>query len=241
MPLYFFALLLAILLFPLLLWQGKKVRKNVLRLPIASGETTGFCGEGKILQLMVIGESTVAGVGARTQEAALTGQIAHFLAKKSNAQIQWKAVGKNGITIQEVSLLLIEKQDIRKADFIVIALGANDVFRLRNPVQWLFYLMQLIDKVRDISSNVPILIAGIPPVGHFTAIPQPLRFILGLCASSLKNITTKWAEKQVNLEYSSTLFPVAPQYLSKDGIHPSEFAYQVWGEKLAEELSQLRS
>ncbi len=236
MFLYFFALFSAILFFPLLLWQGKKVKKNVLRLPIASGEAYGVCGKGEVLHLIVLGESTVAGVGARTQESALAGQIAHYLAQKANAQIHWQAIGKNGVTIKEFSSEILDTQEIRKVDFVVIALGANDVFRLHSPKHWLAYLTQLTEKVRGMTENSVILLANIPPVGSFTAIPQPLRFILGLCASALDNATKKWAKKQLYLSYSQAIFPAEPQYLSIDGIHPSELAYQVWGEKLAEEL-----
>jgi hypothetical protein len=67
---------------PFLYWQGWRTRKKVGRLPDAGGETSGHFGECGMpggLNLLAIGESTVAGVGAGTHAEALAGQLARFL------------------------------------------------------------------------------------------------------------------------------------------------------------------
>ena len=54
---------------PLLFLQGQYTRRKVGLLPEAAGEKTGISGEGESpAKLFVIGESTVAGLGARTHE-----------------------------------------------------------------------------------------------------------------------------------------------------------------------------
>ncbi len=51
------------LLFPVLLYQGRRARKNTPRLPEAQGSPSGHYGEGTPdLRLLVIGESTAADV-----------------------------------------------------------------------------------------------------------------------------------------------------------------------------------
>lgn len=63
------------LLFPVLLYQGKRARKNTPRLPEAQGSPSGHYGEGQPdLRLLVIGESTAAKVGVITHEQGLVGQ-----------------------------------------------------------------------------------------------------------------------------------------------------------------------
>ncbi|WP_236040775.1 hypothetical protein [Marinobacter nauticus] len=52
------------LLFPVLLYQGKRTRRVTPRLPEATGDYAGQYGEGEpVFRLLVLGESTAAGVG----------------------------------------------------------------------------------------------------------------------------------------------------------------------------------
>ena len=60
---------------PFLYLQGQYTRWKVGVLPDAAGPTTGGTGEGDAATLFVIGESTVAGLGARSHEAALPGNL----------------------------------------------------------------------------------------------------------------------------------------------------------------------
>ena len=51
------------LLFPVLLYQGKRTRRVTPRLPEATGDCAGQYGEGEpLFRLLVLGESTAAGV-----------------------------------------------------------------------------------------------------------------------------------------------------------------------------------
>ncbi|MBA4186206.1 MAG: hypothetical protein H0X49_19690, partial [Acidobacteria bacterium] len=63
---YIFGGIIILPFVPFLYWQGQRVRKQVGRLPDATGETVGQFGEAtETLNLLAIGESTVAGVGAK--------------------------------------------------------------------------------------------------------------------------------------------------------------------------------
>src|SRR5262245_23079188 len=93
---------------PLLYLLGQHTRRKIGLLPEAAGDTTGIVGEGAdSVELLVIGESTVAGLGARTHEMALAGQFAHRLAKRIGKQVKWLAIGKNGVTAKRTTLELL--------------------------------------------------------------------------------------------------------------------------------------
>ena len=67
--------------------------------PDAAGERHGRYGEeDEAAKLFVIGESTVAGLGARTHELALAGQFAKYLSEHLGRSVKWKVIGKNGVT-----------------------------------------------------------------------------------------------------------------------------------------------
>lgn len=65
------------LLFPVLLYQGKRARRTTPRLPEAGGAPCGQYGEGApARRVLVIGESTAAGVGVETHDQGLASQLA---------------------------------------------------------------------------------------------------------------------------------------------------------------------
>ncbi|MGI8555982.1 MAG: SGNH/GDSL hydrolase family protein, partial [Pyrinomonadaceae bacterium] len=119
---------------PFLYLQGQYVRRKVGLLPDAKGEKTGHYGAGEnFVKLLVIGESTVAGLGARTHETALAGQFAKFLSRRLEKGVRWSAVGKNGVTAERVIKELVPQIPAEKFDYIVIGLGGNDVIKLSSP------------------------------------------------------------------------------------------------------------
>ena len=113
---------------PFLYLQGQYTRRKVGRLPDAEGETIGKTGnQNKTAKLLSIGESTVAGVGARTHETALTGQFAKHLSLKIGKTVEWFAVGRSGITAGETIGELVPKIPDERFDYIMVGLGGNDV------------------------------------------------------------------------------------------------------------------
>ena len=173
-------------LLPLLLYQGIRVGLTTPRLPEAPAPFTGeFVGEQPSLHLVVIGESTVAGVGAPSHEQALTGQVARALHKLSKRHIQWQVIGKNGATAVTTRRQLLPNLKPTSADIIVIALGVNDTTHLHTPTRWKRDLHGLIMAIRERVGTIPIAISAVPPVAEFPVLPQPLRRVLGQRALEL--------------------------------------------------------
>src|SRR5687767_6193719 len=97
---YFIGGVVILPLAPFLFVQGQIARWKVGVLPGAAGSTQGIAGNGngEPAKLFVIGESTVAGLGARTHETALAGQFATQLSQRIGRPVAWSVVGKNGVT-----------------------------------------------------------------------------------------------------------------------------------------------
>ena len=58
---------------PLMYIQGMIVRKYAAELPEAVGPRAGVIGQGKPLRVLVLGDSSAAGVGVQTQDEAIAG------------------------------------------------------------------------------------------------------------------------------------------------------------------------
>lgn len=93
--------IISVPLLPILYFQGKKIKATVPRLPEAKGNR-GSCSVSseKTLNIITIGESTVAGVGVKTHEEGFTGTFARELATAMNMNVDWKVFAKVG-TLQK--------------------------------------------------------------------------------------------------------------------------------------------
>ncbi|NNK97738.1 MAG: hypothetical protein HKO88_01685, partial [Xanthomonadales bacterium] len=84
---------------PVAALQGLRLRRTATRLPEASGERSGVCGDGETVHLLALGDSIIAGVGTGLVERSLPVQFASALAKCQACRVRWRTEGKNGAAI----------------------------------------------------------------------------------------------------------------------------------------------
>ena len=221
---------------PFLYLQGQYVRRKVGLLPDAQGEKTGHYGVPEtFVKLLVIGESTVAGLGARTHETALAGQFAKFLSCRIEKGVRWTAIGKNGVTAQRTIEELVPQIPDGKFDYIVIGLGGNDVLKLSSPRKWRDSMTQLIGILRRQNPAAKIFITNVAAVNLSPALPQPIRGILQQLAKLHNANILEFARNFEDVFYYPQPQTVPADFFS-DGIHPSETGYAVWAEDMIKTL-----
>lgn len=228
-----------ILLSPLLLWQARRTRATTPRLPEATGDAFGLTanGTGQPLRLLVVGESTAAGVGVQHHHQGLAAHTARHLARNGRP-VHWHTIGVNGIRAAALNLHLQENSHTARADLAIISLGVNDTTGLTTANRYRHALQALITTLRQHQPGLPIYLLAIPPMQHFTALPAPLRHLLGHRAARLDREQQVLAQRMDNVHH----LPYAPitgeSYLAEDGYHPSEKGYRYIGERVAERLSE---
>ncbi|XQE68048.1 SGNH/GDSL hydrolase family protein [Pseudomonas sp. P3C3] len=230
---------LALAALPLALPLALHTRRTALRLPPAAGAQSGLAGAGlggAPLRLVLIGESTVAGVGVEAQEAALAGQLAQALAARLQRPVAWRACGENGITAGEACERLLPLALSEPADLVLLVFGVNDTTHLSSLARWEDSLRAL---SRALSARGErVVFTGVPPIQHFSALPWLLRRLLGLRAALL-DAELRRLSAQECAQYARLELEFAEEYLARDGYHPSALGYRVWGEGLAEQLIPL--
>lgn len=226
--------------YPLLLTQGGYAFLRTPRLGAPPGENAGtFAGDEPMLRLLALGESTVAGVGVDSPSGALTAQTALALNAATGRSIAWRAVGQMGATVHLAREELVSQiPDGAKADVCLIVLGVNDTLRLRAPSSWAREMRALVDEVRAAADPSLIVLTAVPPVGHLTALPQPLRTRLGRHASRLDEALERVAFGQDDVIHVPMPFEGNAKFLAADGFHPSALGYRAWGERLAERTAE---
>ncbi|WP_344869079.1 SGNH/GDSL hydrolase family protein [Amycolatopsis ultiminotia] len=231
----FLRLFVFLLLAPVLAVQAVRVRRATPRLPGAAGPTEGTIGAGVPMRVAVLGESTVDGVGAPTHTEALTGRLAAALAKAvPGREVRWQAVGRTGASAQDVLRELVPR--LQAADVLVVALGVNDAMELHSAARFRRDLLAIVVGVRRRLGDVPVVLAGVPPLGSFPALPRPLRDVLGARAAALDQ-----AARELTWLSGVSYVPFAPGLLhdglfAEDRFHPGPAGYRTWAAALAEGL-----
>ena len=180
---------------PVLLWQGRQVRRNALRLPEAEGPREGVAGTGKVcLRVLIVGDSSAAGVGAKNQTQALAGRLSEALSQRLGGAVVWQLIARSGDTTR-VSLTAVRKLSLHPADVMVTALGLNDVLAQVSPKIWLARLDKL-DRIAIKRAGVKHIVhAGIPPIHSFPLLPNPLRWVLGADALAYNRALRQWVKR----------------------------------------------
>ncbi len=225
------------LLLPVTLPLAWHTRKTALRLPEATGPNNGFIDNDadKTITLAILGESTAAGVGTDDHQQGLAAAIARQLAHRLKCNVNWRAIGENGIDIQGAIDRLLPKIMTNPPNYLVICLGVNDTTGLTSIKNWQRRISTLIHPFRGRSH---IYFNSTPPMEKFTALPQPLRFLMGFRAKILNRSLNDHPQQGNAFQCIPAVTLTDPKYLAIDGYHPSFEGYQAWGTMIADHIAE---
>ena len=214
---------------PFLYIQGQVTRWKVGVLPDAAGPRMGVAGDGgDAAKLFVIGESTVAGLGARTHELALAGQFALQLSKQIDRTVEWKVLGKNGITARETIDELLPEMPDERFDYILVGLGGNDVMKLSSPRKWRRDMLELLGRLREKNPEAAIFLSNCPMIVYSPIMPEPIKTILWKLSRIHDANIREFTHDMDRVFYYPQPADVTLDGFFADGIHPSEQGYADW-------------
>ena len=145
-------------------------------------------GRGKTVRLVGLGDSVIDGVGCSSLGSALAARTAEALAARLGAQIEWRVSARTGANTRQVRRELLPETGMRDADFVVISTGVNDVTGLTRLRTFRAELAALLDDIASLAPAASVAVNGLPPMHVFPALPQPLRFTLGIRARQLDDV-----------------------------------------------------
>lgn len=225
--------LLTLLLGPLLLYQGFRVRRNILLLPEPPGERTGTAGNGPPLRLLVTGDSAAAGVGAAHQQEALLGQLVARLSQ--DFRVEFTLLAKTGGTTRS-TLRALAKLSGQSFDAVVTSLGVNDVTAGVGLTRWREQQAGLRTYLRESLGAQHLIVTGLPPVHGFPALPQPLRWYLGRRASEFDTVLQQDVAAESDVHFVSLRFSQDVSLMAVDGFHPGPAIYAEWARRAADHI-----
>jgi lysophospholipase L1-like esterase len=248
--------IVALITFPLLVLQGKKVRKTALKLPEADGERAGGPSSNNAsssqtpLSLLIMGDSAAAGVGATHQDEALLGNIRKHLDARIGAT--WRLIAESGMQTRD--MLAHAEANLSENevfDVVVLSLGVNDVTSFCTSKTRLNSLRALCEFCTTQLHAKHIIISGMPPMGKFPLLPQPLRYVLGARATHFDRQQEAYVKKHnrdvsdgqsealsVHMYYLPMNFEADASAMAQDGFHPGPHIYEQWGKAVADIVNQ---
>ena len=182
------------------------------------------------------------GVGVSDHAVGLVGRTAQALSAATGRPITWRLLGRSGASARDLLDEFVEPAAPLEADVIVIALGVNDTISLSSVGHWIRSLDALLHSLRRHAQTAPVVLAAVPPMQYFPALPSPLRQVLGLRALVLDRAAVKWVRKShsvVHVPHPRGSFADVSAAFCSDGFHPSAAGYETWGAALASAAAAL--
>ena len=225
-----------LLLSPVLVAQALGARARMPRLAEAAGAREGEVGRGPLLRLLILGDSSAAGVGVASQSQALSGFLPAALARHAQARVQWQLLARSGVTSAQC-LQMLEEAAPPEADVAVVVLGVNDVVDQVPSQRALRSREAIANRLRNAHGVAHVVFAPLPPVHRFPGLPQPLRWVAGADARRHDAAVAQWAAGRSDVSHVPIDLPLNRGVMAIDGFHPGEPVYRVCGVALAEHIA----
>ncbi len=262
-----------ILLVPIYLYQGHKVKRDTVRLPEptgrrhghvklnTAGQVSGATDSQPTLNIMIVGDSSAAGVGSQTQTDALAGKLIPALQQQSVIntrfnELNWSLQATTGHTSFDIlRRLYVLPMPNEAIDVMTLSVGVNDATANVSVRKWRQQLEEIIAVAKRKFKVKVLIFSSLPPMAQMPALPAPLNGFIGAKSSKLDTILQQVCSEHAGVHYMAADFArMAEEYNSKhgndkpmnndemfarDGFHPSPITYGYWAQQLSDLIAQL--
>ncbi len=233
---------------PVLLPQGRRLRRETPRLPDAplpwegrvEGGGTGDGsdnpgGASRPLHLLVIGDSTAAGVGVDHADLGLGGRLAEALAARTGRPVNWRAAGRNGATAGDLVRQYLTPALNGPTDLVFLTVGANDALALRSANAFRRDIRRILERTFAAHPEAALLMSSLPAFFRFPLLPEPLRRSLYRHSQALEREARQLVGAAPRAHMSPPPPPYTEGFFASDDFHPSAIGYKDWADFAVED------
>ncbi len=257
-----------VILAPVYIYQGRKIKRDTVRLPEPNGERHGtvplnHTGSDSAahnkpeLNIMIVGDSAAAGVGSETQQEALVGNLIPTLQQQpaiynTFSTLNWSLQATTGHTSFDIlRRLYILSAPSEPIDVMVLSVGVNDTTSSVAVDKWQQQIQDIIAVAQRKFGVRELVFLSLPPMAQMPAIPAPLNNFVGAKASIMDEILQEVCANHNHVTYMATDFtrmidehsngtPIDIKVMfASDGFHPSSLMYGYWAQQVAELIIDL--
>ena len=187
-------------------------------------------GYGDRLDLLVLGHSIAAGLGADSPGHTLGARLAKAVAKQTGRAVRLRTVAGVGAETSELAAQLETLPSGYRPDVAVVVVGGNDVTHRGPLAESVAYLDDCLAALAGLGT--PVVVGTCPDLGALRPVPQPLR-ALGSRASRQLAEAQREAALRRGARAVSLAHVVGPFFItypdemfSLDRFHPSSLGYK---------------
>ncbi len=234
-------LLLTWLGLPVYVWQGTAVRLRSERLLPPQDATAGrIDGTGEPVRLLVLGDSSAAGVGVTSVGHSLGGHLSRILNEKSNRPVIWRVAGFNSATSGQLRDHVVPNLARETWSHIALSIGTNDVKNFHTLPRFKREFGGLIYALKARFPEAVIFWSPVVDMRKVPALPEPMASLLEIRAQAFNRLAIRLCNER-GARATDRLAEVDAGGFSRDGFHAGNDGYRVWAEHLAKHMLDVSS
>ncbi len=185
---------------------------------------------GDRIELLVLGDSIAAGLGAESPRQTLGAHLARRLAKKTRRAVRLHTAAMVGAETSEVRAQLADLPSGYRPHVAVIVVGGNDVTHRVRVASSVAHLAEVVQAVQE--GGCEVVVGTCPDLSALPSVPQPLRALAGRSSRQLaeaqRRVVTEAGARAVALDRVAGPFFVAQptEMFATDRFHPSGAGYR---------------
>ncbi len=200
----------------------------------AYGDNSDSRDDTATLPLLLMGDSTAAGVGATGTEETIGGQLAAALATETQRRVTLGSVADSGARSADLSAQARSALDAHPA-VVVVLVGANDATHRTSLRVVRRATATAVGILR--ARNIEVIVATCPDLGAARNFAQPLRTVVSwqgrrIARAQSVAVTAAGGVVVPLAMLTGPAFRADPAHLSADLFHPSDRGYRLWADVL---------
>lgn len=192
--------------------------------------------DGRPIELLLLGDSLAAGLGAERRKETLGGRIAKGLARRMQRPVRLRTAAVIGSESSALAGQLDSLPSGYRADVAVIVVGGNDVTHNVPASSAADRLEEAILRLQ--SDGTAVVVGTCPDLGALRPVPQPLRTVLSRMSRrlALAQTSVAWRTGAVPVDLRQAVGPTfheePDEMFGLDRFHPSAAGYRRTAEAL---------
>lgn len=185
---------------------------------------------GEPVDLLVLGDSIAAGLGAERPKHTLGGRLARGIARDTGRSVRLRTAAVVGSESSMLAAQLASLPPSYRPEVAVVVVGGNDVTHRVPVAESVRHLAEAVDDLR--ARGAEVVVGTCPDLGALRPVPQPLRALGSRASRQLAA-----AQREVALERGARVVSLAhvvgpffhtfpDEMFSLDRFHPSAHGYK---------------
>lgn len=220
------------LMAPFCFWQGLLVRSDGVSLLPPSGPAQLLIGEdrkGTPYRLLIIGNSSVSGIGAADMEDGLAIKMAMQLSARLNRPVDLRISGNASATSENLRDHVVRHLPRDAFDLVFLVVGMNDAKNFHSSQRFVRGFGGLIYALKTRFPSALIVHWPISPMSIFPVLPQPLKTCLSLRSDLLDAIAACLSAGR-GVERFERQMTLPSDSFAADGFHLNADGYTLWAD-----------